>query len=166
MTMLHSTNIKQLLQRTLEPTHTPVSTYQIQSAVLVSRKSGSIVSFVTNSVSKVPSNDSINNLKMMALLTKEKWSEDEQDPKAQATKSCYHVTINTPDSGSAASSSQTTSRIYTFELEDLHTCVAQIPGSDLLLLLIGDSSYPHGLLVMRLKSALGAFQDVYGYKLD
>ncbi|AAS54287.2 AGL204Cp [Eremothecium gossypii ATCC 10895] len=165
MAMLQSRSIKRLLQQTLEPTATPLSTYQLQSTVLLSSKTGSIVSFVSANPAHPTSGDALNNLKMMALLIKEKWSEDEHDPQAQATKSCYHVTVPARDDAAAAAAPLTT-RIYTCELEDLHTCVAQIPGSDLLLLFIADSLFPHGMLVLKMKSLLSAFSEVYGYKLD
>ncbi|AMD22383.1 HGR044Wp [Eremothecium sinecaudum] len=164
--MLHSGNLKQVLRRSLEPIKTPVSTYQIQSAVLLSAKTGSIVSFAGNDSNKTSNKENLNHLKMMALLIREKWAEDEQDPSAQATKSCYPTTIPTSSEKQDGAVQSYTSRIYTCGLEDLHTCVAQIPGSDLLLLFIGDSAFPHGLLVMKMKNTLGAFKDVYGYKLD
>lgn len=91
----------------------------------------------------------------MALLIRDKWNEDERDTEEQATHSCYNFKIE-----------EESTKIYTYELEDLHACVAQIPRSSLLLLFIADAEYPYGLLVMKIKKALVAFRDMYGYKLE
>lgn len=164
--MLYSGHIKKLLDRILEPVKTPLSTYELQSAVLLSAKTGSIISFASNSPQKPINNDSINNLKMMALLIREKWLEDEQDPDAQSTKSCYTISIEPNTSETNQILQPYTTHIYTCGLEDLHTCVAQVPDSDLLLLFIANSSVPYGLLVIKMKNVLPAFRDIFGYKLD
>lgn len=93
---------------------------------------------------------------MMSLLIRDKWNEDEQQELLPAR---YDYTITVQEE-------PTTTHIYTYEIEDLHACVAQIPQSDLLLLFIADSNFPYGLLVMKIKGALEAFRDMYGYKLE
>lgn len=154
--MFHSRNVKKLLEKTILPIETiDGSSYSIQSTVLLSCKTGSIISYVNSPKNHPTYNNSLNNIRMMALLIKDKWSEDESDVEEQNTFSCYHESYD-----------NISTRIYTYELEDLHTCVSQIPDSELLLLFIGESTYPYGLLAMKMKIALRSFTDIYGYKLE
>lgn len=77
---------------------------------------------------------------MMALLIKDKWSEDQDSSPADA--------------------------IHHFELEDLHIALAAIRDSELLVVLIAGSEFPNGLLGLKLQYALPAFHDLEGYKLS
>lgn len=153
--MLHSKNIRNVLRNTLSAVDSlTTTTGNLQSAILLSAVNGSIISYV-NGEERLPNyNSSVNNLRMMALLIKDKWSEDEEESSMdEDIRYVYNFEGET-------------TRIYTYELEDLHTCVAQIPRSDLLLLLIGGSQYPHGLLVLKMKYTLQAFSQMHGYKLE
>ena len=100
---------------------------------------------------------SVNNLKMMSLLIRDKWSEDQAQTDDRPASNRYKYELD---------NTGLNTNIYTYEIEDLHACVAQIPQSDLLLLFIAGASYPYGLLVLKMKKSLLAFQDMYGYKLD
>lgn len=155
--MLHGKNIHHLLELTLSPVQTVVAEHEpLFSSLLVSCTNGSIISYANSDTAPTTYNNSSNNLKMMALLVRDKWNEDQQDPSAQATHSCYQCEAEDGE----------VTRVYTYELEDLHACVAQIPRSDLLLLFIASSDYPYGLLVKKMKAALQAFSSMYGYKLN
>ncbi|SCU99763.1 LAMI_0G00650g1_1 [Lachancea mirantina] len=154
--MLHGRHIKSLLTETLNPVQTQHSIQEaLHSSLLISSDNGAIISYANTEPSSVGYNSSINNLKMMALLIKDKWSEDERDVSEQTTECCYTYDLE-----------RETTRIYTYELEDLHSCVAQLPRSNLLLLFIANPNYPYGLMVLKMKYAIGAFKDMFGYKLD
>ncbi|SCV01732.1 LANO_0F13256g1_1 [Lachancea nothofagi CBS 11611] len=156
--MLHGKNIHSLLQETLRPVHTLTSDHEaLYSSIIVSGINGSIISYANSEVTPATYNKSSNNLKMMALLIRDKWNEDQLDSGAQTTSSCYRCEL---------AEGMESTYIYTYELEDLHACVAQIPRSDLLLLFIASDQYPFGLEVLKLKSAINAFSSMYGYKLN
>lgn len=156
--MLHGNNIRRLLEETLSAVQTIVSDHEsLYSSLLVSCTNGSIISYANSESTPPTYNSSYNNLKMMGLLVRDKWNEDQQDASAQSTRSCYNYEID---------GAQNTTRIYAYELEDLHACVAQIPRSNLILLFIASGTYPHGLQVLKMKRALTAFSAMYGYKLD
>ena len=200
--MINSKNVKAILEQTLRPIKldNDFETPGLESSTLISSLNGSMLSYAT--ATKTENNgslelNSLNNLKMLSLLSKDKWSEDEQTmatATAAATapdlslsstsfshadnnnnnnnnttnslhhqqqqkqlRFCYHYNVNDDPSHPT--------RIYTYEIEDLHTCIAQIPQSDLLLLLIADSKFPYGLLVMKMRATLRAFKDMFNYKL-
>ncbi|EJS44805.1 YBR077C [Saccharomyces arboricola H-6] len=161
MVMLHSKNVKVFLENTLKPydLHSvDFKTSSLQSSILLTATNGGIMSFATSN-SDVPKNsineiNSVNNLKMMSLLVKDKWSEDENNTVEQPTNSCYPVEIESFKT-----------KIYTYEMEDLHACVAQIPNSDLLLLFIAESTFPYGLLVIKIERAIRELSDLFGYRL-
>ncbi|CDF91579.1 related to SLM4-Protein with putative role in actin cytoskeleton organization [Zygosaccharomyces bailii ISA1307] len=157
--IIQSKNVKALLHATTKPVHIGYLSYDsepLQSSVLLAATNGAILSFVTSKPSTPSETHSLNNLKMMSLLIRDKWNEDEQQELLRAR---YDYTITVHEE-------PTTTHIYTYEIEDLHACVAQIPQSDLLLLFIADSNFAYGLLVMKIKGALEAFRDMYGYKLE
>ncbi|EDO17029.1 hypothetical protein Kpol_1065p46 [Vanderwaltozyma polyspora DSM 70294] len=169
MAMLNSDNIRKVLSHTLEPVSIPSISYNslyLQSSVLLSSSNGGVLSFATLLDSTNGNGDphALNNLKMMGLLIRDKWSEDETAPEEQNTNSCYIYTIP-KESDQDVDESQST-RIYTYEIEELHACVAQIPKSDLLLLFIADKQYPYGLLVMKMKNILLSLKSLYGYTLE
>ncbi|CAI4058674.1 hypothetical protein N7582_001166 [Saccharomyces uvarum] len=161
MVMLHFENVKVFLENTLKSydlSSIDFKTSHLQSSILLTATNGGILSYATSD-SSVPKNsineiNSVNNLKMMSLLIKDKWSEDENDPGEQSTKSCYPVEIDSFKIN-----------IYTYEMEDLHACVGQIPNSDLLLLFLADNTFPYGLLVVKIEKALRELTDLYGYRL-
>ncbi|SCU89178.1 LAME_0E02476g1_1 [Lachancea meyersii CBS 8951] len=156
--MLHGKNIQRLLKETLGAVSTMGSENEpLYSSILLSGINGSIISYANSDGTPTSYNKSGNNLKMMALLIRDKWNEDEQDANARKTASCYTCEL--------ADGSEST-HIYTYELEDLHACVAQIPRSDLLLLFVASGKYPYGLEVLKMKSGLKAFSGMYGYKLN
>ncbi|CCF57028.1 hypothetical protein KAFR_0C00320 [Kazachstania africana CBS 2517] len=158
--MIDSANVKALLENTLNGIscqNVPFRTNALSSSVVLSSKNGSIISYAIDN-SNPESSTSLSNLKMMSLLSKDKWNDDESQPSEQTTKSCYQYQWNAKGTGYKT-------RIYTYEIEELHSCLAQIPGSDLILLFVADSSFPYGLLVLKMKQALLAFHDMYGYKL-
>ena len=161
MVMLHAKNVKGFLENTLKPydLHSvDFKTSSLQSSMILIATNGGILSYATSN-NDVPKNsineiNSVNNLKMMSLLIKDKWSEDENDTEEQHSNSCYPVEIDSFKT-----------KIYTYEMEDLHTCVAQIPNSDLLLLFIAEGSFPYGLLVIKIERAMRELTDLFGYKL-
>ncbi|CEP62831.1 Slm4p LALA0_S06e04830g [Lachancea lanzarotensis] len=158
--MLQGKNIQDVLQKTLKAVSTIGSDHgSLYSSILLSGINGSIISYANSDETPSSYNKSGNNLKMMALLIRDKWSEDQSDQSAQKTSSCYNVEL---DDGSAAASTH----IYTYELEDLHACVAQIPRSDLLLLFVAGGEYPYGLEVLKMKFALKSFSSMHDYKLN
>lgn len=158
--MLNSKKIKELLQQFLNPIslNNPVSfrTEPLESAVLISSNNGAIVSYANSNDNKT----SLSNLRMMCLLCKDRWSEDEADLEQQATKCCYRYQWQI-DNGKPYET-----RIYTYEIEELHICVAHIPESDLILLFSSKKDYPYGLMVLKMKHSLKSVQDLYGYKLS
>ncbi|KAG0677224.1 hypothetical protein C6P41_000745 [Kluyveromyces marxianus] len=136
--MLLSENIKGLLQETIKDA--PLlegKTPPIYTSMIITNR-GSILWYVNN---KTPEtyNSSVTNLKMMALLIKDKWCEDKDS-----------VPVDT---------------IHHFELEDLHIALSRIPDSDLLLVYIAGNEFPNGLLGLKLKYSLEAFRDLHGYRL-
>ncbi|SCU83501.1 LAFA_0D03972g1_1 [Lachancea sp. 'fantastica'] len=156
--MLQGKNIQDVLQKTLKPVSTIGSDHgPLYSSILLSGINGSIISYANSEETPTSYNKSGNNLKMMALLIRDKWNEDQSDQSAQKTSSCYAWEL---DNGSAST------HIYTYELEDLHACVAQIPRSDLLLLFVAGGEYPYGLEVLKMKFALKSFSSMYDYKLN
>lgn len=157
--IIQSRNVKTLLDTLLKPVEIkPISftLNPLQSSVLLASTNGSVISF-SNSSSVNGDSHSVNNLKMMSLLIRDKWSEDQAQTDDRPASNLYKYELN---------NTGLNTNIYTYEIEDLHACVAQIPQSDLLLLFIADASYPYGLLVLKMKKSLLAFQDMYGYKLD
>lgn len=157
--IIQSKNVKALLEATTKPVHIQYLSYDsdpLQSSVLLATTNGAILAFATSTPTSPNESHSMNNLKMMSLLIRDKWNEDEEE-QVSPTRYDYTVTI---EKGTTA-----TTHIYTYEIEDLHACVAQIPQSDLLLLFIADADFPYGLLVMKIKGAMEAFRDMYGYKL-
>ena len=85
-------------------------------------------------------NSSPTDLRMMALLIKDKWSDEKDSLPADA--------------------------IHHFELGDLHIALSRIPESDLLLVFIAGHEFPNGMLGLKMKYALPAFHDLEGYKLS
>lgn len=159
--IIQSRNVKALLDELLNPVSIePISfkTRPLQSSVLLASTNGSMLSF-SNSESSDGDSYSVNNLKMMSLLIRDKWSEDQTKPVDFPATNRYKQELTLPDNTTLSTN------IFTYEIEDLHACVAQIPQSDLLLLFIADASYPYGLLALKMKKSLFAFQDMYGYKL-
>ncbi|CCK72308.1 Slm4p KNAG_0J02270 [Huiozyma naganishii CBS 8797] len=159
--MINSKNLKNLLSNTLAPVElesVPFSTDSLQSAALISVANGAIISYA-NTAQPGDSVSSLNNLKMMCLLCKDKWSEDEADLQSQSTKCCYRYQWQL-DQGKPYET-----RIYTYEIEELRVCLAHLPESDLILVLFATQEYPYGLLVLKLKNCLKSFQNIYGYKL-
>lgn len=161
--IIQSRNVRELLQTLLKPVNIDsiqFKTNPLQSAVLLASTNGSVISFANSDDSK-QDNHSINNLKMMSLLIRDKWFVDESQTSDQASHSetCYRYKIEPKDGDSLFTD------IHTYEIEDLHACVAQIPQSELLLLFIAETGYPYGLLKLKMQKALLAFQDMYGYKL-
>lgn len=157
--MINGKNVKQLLQQSIRSVAIDSINYKsnsLKSSLLISSINGAVISLVSDDTNKIDS--SLNNLKMMSLLSKDKWSEDELNKANQSTKSCYEFNYNVSDKSYST-------RIYTYELEELHACIAQIPDSDLLLLFIADNKYPYGLLVMKMKHLLPAFNDMINYRL-
>lgn len=157
--IIQSRNVKTLLDTLLKPVEIePISftTNPLQSSVLLASTNGSVISF-SNSSSVNGDSHSVNNLKMMSLLIRDKWSEDQAQTDDRPASNRYKYELD---------NTGLNTNIYTYEIEDLHACVAQIPQSDLLLLFIAGASYPYGLLVLKMKKSLLAFQDMYGYKLD
>ena len=196
--MINSKNVKAILEQTLRPIKLDkdFETPGLESSALISSLNGSMLSYATATKTENSGNlelNSLNNLKMLSLLSKDKWSEDEQtiatttttavpdlslssssafshtdnnttatphhhqQQQQQQLRFCYHYNVNDDPSHPT--------RIYTYEIEDLHTCIAQIPQSDLLLLLIADSKFPYGLLVMKMRATLRAFKEMFSYKL-
>lgn len=159
--MLNSNNVKVFLENTLKPydLHSvDFKTTSLQSSILLTATNGGILSYATsnsdvlkNSINEI---NSVNNLKMMTLLIKDKWSEDENDTADQTSNSCYPIEIDSFKT-----------KIYTYEMENLHACVAQIPNSDLLLLFIADGTFPYGLLVFKIERAMRELTDLFGYRL-
>ncbi|SCU97428.1 LADA_0H06238g1_1 [Lachancea dasiensis] len=162
--MLHGQNIHKLLTQTLRSVQTLTSDREevLYSSILLSGLNGSIISYANREDTPASYNKSTNNLKMMSLLIRDKWNEDQMDPSAQSTSSCYTCELRTdPEDGNSEAT-----HIYTYEIEDLHACVAQIPRSDLLLLFIGSGQYPYGLEVLKMKAALEGLASMQGYKLN
>lgn len=159
--VIQSRNVRELLQTLLKPVHIDAVSFKtspLQSAVLLASTNGSVISFAS---SDKQDNHSVNNLKMMSLLIRDKWAVDESlaNERSSPAETRYRHKIETEE-GEALFSD-----IYTYEIEDLHACVAQIPQSELLLLFIAETGYPYGLLKLKMQKALLAFKDMYGYKL-
>lgn len=156
--MINSKAVTQLLCELSKPvtlTAVKFQTEPLHSAVVVSSLNGALLSyFIYNQ-----EDSSLNNLKMMSLLCKDKWSEDEQDLKKQQTSSCYSYEWH-------ADSTTYATRIYTYEIEELHVCLTRLPESDLLVIFFADRQYPYGLLVMKMKASLEAFANLSGYKMS
>lgn len=155
--MIDATNVYNVLEQTLGPVslgddNTKVS---LQSSVLLSALNGSILSYATNlSSSNDDDINSINNLKMMTLLCKDKWTENENDsPEPHYTFKMVNNNENL------------VTNLYNYEIENLHTCIAQIPNSDLLLLFIANSNFPYGLLSLKMKFTLNSCKNLISYKL-
>lgn len=171
--IIQSKNVKALLETLLAPVSIDAISFKtnpLQSSILLASSNGSVLSFANSSLDTNQNETrSVNNLKMMSLLIRDKWSEDEKENEDQPknvnattnseTNNRYNYEINTEKNETLITT------IYTYEIEDLHACVSQVPQSDLLLLFIADASYPYGLLVIKMKKALIAFNDMYGYKL-
>lgn len=158
--IIQSRNVKLLLDALLKPVNIDTisfTTNPLQSSVLLASTNGSVISF-SNSDSASDDTHSVNNLKMMSLLIRDKWSEDQAQLDERPASNRYNYSLDPQDPALLTN-------IYTYEIEDLHACVAQIPQSDLLLLFIADIGYPYGLLVMKMEKSLLAFKDMYGYKL-
>lgn len=156
--MINSKAITQLLTELSKPvtlTSVKFQTETLQSAVVVSSINGAILSYFIND----QNDKSLNNLKMMSLLCKDKWSEDEQDLSQQQTTSCYSHEWQIMDA-------EFKTRIYTYEIEELHVCLTHLPESDLIVIFFADTQYPYGLLVMKMKTSLESFASLYGYKLS
>lgn len=156
--IIQSQNVKALLETTLKPVHIGYLSFDsdpLQSSILLAATNGALLSFAISNSSVPNAMHSTNNLKMMSLLIRDKWSEDEQEQRLQSHH--FHSIVIDNETW--------TTNIYTYEIEDLHACTAQIPQSELLLLFIADVGFPYGLLVMKMKGALEAFRDMYGYKL-
>lgn len=171
--IIQSKNVKTLLETLLAPVSIDsiaFKTSPLQSSILLASSNGSVLSFSNSSLDTNQNETrSVNNLKMMSLLIRDKWSEDEnenEDQPKNANGSADSVTNNRYKYEIKTEKGETlTTTIYTYEIEDLHACVSQVPQSDLLLLFIADASYPYGLLAIKMKKALIAFKDMYGYKL-
>lgn len=97
---------------------------------------------------------------MMCLLCKDRWSEDEQDLDQQSTKCCYRYQWQVNNGKSYET------RIYSYEIEEMHVVVAHIPESDLIILFIANKDYPYGLLILKMKHAINSIDNLYGYKLS
>ncbi|CCH62263.1 hypothetical protein TBLA_0G03260 [Henningerozyma blattae CBS 6284] len=208
--MLHSENIHCVLEQSLSPVNLTTISFHappLQTAAILSKENGSILSFVnsSNSNDKYSNNtsgnnvQSLNNLKMIGLLIKDKWHQDEFQLSA-ANNNHHEVIPNNIEQSTNNISTHTNTlenstsnildnnnnkisinnnnlyeikaaitsnfvRIYNYEVEEWHTCVSQIPSSDLLIVLIGSSSYPYGLLLLKMKEILRICEDLYGYKL-
>ncbi|QLL32199.1 hypothetical protein HG536_0C03670 [Torulaspora globosa] len=161
--VIQSRNVRELLQTLLKPVRIDAvsfTTSPLQSAVLLASTNGSVISFASSDTTK-QDNHSVNNLKMMSLLIRDKWSVDESlaNDRSSPVETRYRHKIESEEDGKLFSD------IYTYEIEDLHACVAQIPQSELLLLFIAETGYPYGLLKLKMQKALLAFKDMYGYKL-
>lgn len=159
--MLNSQKIQALLQHFLRPVsiEDPISfkTSSLQSVVLISSLNGAIISYANSD----ESNTSISNLKMVCLLCKDRWSEDESNPEEQSTKCCYHYQWQM-NSGRTYKT-----RIYTYEIEDMHVVMAYIPESDLIVLFTANKDdFPYGLMVLKMKQSLQSISNLYGYKLS
>lgn len=172
--IIQSGNVKELLETLLKPVSLDYISFKsnaLQSSALLAKSNGSVLSFSNSG----PTDEIhvVNNLKMMSLLIRDKWSEDETDKQEQLNTpngSAHPASSNTNDNCykydlSSKTGETLTTNIYTYEIEDLHACVCQIPQSDLLLLFIADNSFPYGLLALKMQKALEAFSDLYGYKL-
>ncbi|GAV55900.1 hypothetical protein ZYGR_0AZ00710 [Zygosaccharomyces rouxii] len=157
--IIQSQNVKKVLEATLKPVHIDYLSFDsdpLQSSILLSATNGTVLSYAASQSSASSEMHSVNNLKMMGLLIRDKWSEDEQEQRLQS-RYTHSITVD---------KETVTTNIYTYEIEDLHACTAQIPQSGLLLLFIADVAFPYGLLVMKMKGALEAFKDMYGYQLS
>lgn len=157
--IIQSQNVRKVLEATLKPVHIDYLSFDsspLQSSILLSATNGAVLSYAASTSSTSNEMHSINNLKMMGLLVRDKWSEDEQEQRLQS-RYTHSVTLDKETA---------TTNIYAYEIEDLHACTAQIPQSSLLLLFIADVEFPYGLLVMKMKGALEAFKDMYGYQLS
>lgn len=196
--MINSKNVKAILEQTLRPIKldNDFETPGLESSALISSLNGSMLSYATATKTENSGNlelNSLNNLKMLSLLSKDKWSEDEQTIATTTTTAAPDLSLSSSSAFSHTDNNTTTTphhhqqqqqqqlrfcyhynvnddpshptRIYTYEIEDLHTCIAQIPQSDLLLLLIADSKFPYGLLVMKMRATLRAFREMFNYKL-
>ena len=150
--MIHSRNVQALLDGMLggcDVLEGTVPVPALHSVALLSADTGSIISFSKqHDLEHGPAeHDSLNNLRIMALLVKDKFSSDEK-------KSCekgYDL-----DGGH---------RAYTYDVEDLNASVTMIPDSDLLLMLLAHRDFPYGLLNMKLKACVKSFAQLYGYRL-
>lgn len=159
--MLNSQKIKELLQHFLKPIslNEPISfkTPPLQSVVLISSINGAIISYANTDET---ANTSVNNLKMICLLCKDRWSEDESNLEEQSTKCCYRYQWQV-DNGKPYET-----RIYTYEIEELHVVISHIPESDLILLFTAGKDFPYGLMVLKMKNLLQSINNLYGYKLS
>ncbi|CCE65702.1 hypothetical protein TPHA_0M01270 [Tetrapisispora phaffii CBS 4417] len=175
--MLNSKNIKEVLESTLDSIAIPLISYEsnkLQSSALVSGTTGSVLSFAMSNTDEngFGSSDahSVNNVKVMSLLVKEKWVDDENTPSEQTTTSCYTYEIPKAATQGFGMDSDTTepliTRVYIYELERLRACVAQLPKSDILLLFIASNEYPYGLLVKKMKASILSFRSLFEYKLE
>ncbi|CCC71812.1 hypothetical protein NCAS_0I01440 [Naumovozyma castellii] len=84
--MIHSANVKAVLEITLKPIDIKTLPYKspsLQSSLLLSNINGSILSYATSSDANqsnlTTQATSLSNLKMMSLLIKDKWFEDERE---------------------------------------------------------------------------------------
>lgn len=159
--MLNSLKIQALLQHFLKPVSLdePISfkTSPLQSVVLISSLNGAIISYANSD----ESNTSINNLKMVCLLCKDRWSEDESNLEEQSTKCCYRYQWQV-NNGKPYET-----RIYTYEIEEMHVVIAHIPESDLIVLFTANKDdFPYGLMVLKMKHTLQAISNLYGYRLS
>lgn len=163
-TMLNSTNINDLLKQTLASVKIQAVDFEappLRTSAILTKSNGSMVSFASFIVTDDAEGEdtqSLNNIKMMSLLAKDKWQEDEvtEDSNSKSNVRTFEVKFNEKDYKT---------RIYTYEIEELHTAVAQIPESDLLIFFIAPSNYPYGLLVLKMQEALKVSRDLFGYKL-
>ncbi|CAB4256843.1 similar to Saccharomyces cerevisiae YBR077C SLM4 Component of the EGO complex [Maudiozyma barnettii] len=151
--MIHEAYIEDLLHQTLKPFATDSQQLQIQSAILLSTKNGSVLSYSTN-LNLLDDSNTTNNetsLKLMTLLCKDKWDENENDE---------------PEPHYIFKWDSYETRIYNYEIENLHAAITKIPNSDLLLLLIADPSFPYGLLTLKMKYLLKSCNSLINYKLN
>lgn len=137
--MLISENIKELLKQTIKPVQLMEGETPPQYTSMIITTKGSIIWYV-NGDTPEKYNCSATNLKMMALLLKDKWVEDKD-----------LVPVDT---------------IHHFELEDLHVALTRIYDSELLLVFIAGDEFPNGMLGFKMKYALPAFHDLAAYQLS
>ena len=163
--MINAAATHTILQQALQPvsltpgtthTHESNASVSIQSCALLTSLNGALLLHAGTPLGTAqgPAGTSpsaaLNNLRMMALLCKDKWENEEgEEQELEQERSYAHGDT----------------RIYNYELEGLHAAVARIPASQLLLVCIAPPTFPYGLLTLRLGAVLDACGGLRGYTL-
>ena len=163
--MINAAATHSVLQQALQPisltpgtpTATDTPTVALQSCALLSATNGALLLHAGTPAGTLGASPSaaLNNLRMMALLCKDKWDNDTEEEEPSQEDTATQPSVYT----------HAGTRIHNYALEGLHAAVARIPGSELLLLCIAPAAFPYGLLARRAAAVLDACAGLRGYSL-